>query len=108
MVNADWPYAREQFKSLAEIELRRHFRAVRPAHSRQAHRAEQDRIELLAALESLRGQGIAAAQVFTGSNRKLLEVKAHTAEPAFDGAQDLHCFGDHVRANAVSRQDGDM
>ena len=65
MEQIDRAQAAVEIQPLAQVELRRHLDAARPAHAGQAHRAEQDGVELAQPLEDALRQRIAALQRYS-------------------------------------------
>jgi hypothetical protein len=97
-----------EIELLAQVDLRRHLDAVGPAHLRQAHRPQEDRVAGAAALDHVRWQRIAVAPVLGRPGGELLGREAYPVEHALDSVQHGEAGGRHFGTDAVTRKDGDV
>src|SRR5215475_7285662 len=107
MIEPNRADTRVKLEPLAKVELRRHLGPIWPPHARKAHSPEQNRVGFLAPVEGGGGQRIAAAKVLAGPHRVFFELEANVFEMAFDCANYLDSFGNHVRANPVAGENRD-
>ena len=76
-------------------------------HAGESDRAEEDRVELRKRLQSVFGHHAARLQVVFASPWEMGEGKAERAVETCGALQDPFAFGNDLRANAVSGDDGD-
>ena len=75
MEKIDRAHAVVKIQPLAQIDLRSHLHAIRPAHAGQAHRPQKDRMKFRQPLEDALRQWIAALQILARADGKLLELQ---------------------------------
>src|SRR3954451_604352 len=92
---------------LAEIQLRRHFDAVRSAHVRQSHGAEQDSIAFAYTAKCRGRQWISAAQKLARAGREFLKLEAVTRDRLFGAPENAHALRDHLRSDTVAGEHRD-
>ena len=103
---ADGPHASVQVEREPDVKLRDDLGSVGLAHMRQAHRAEQDRVGVVARFEGAFRQSDAGIQIVLGAGRVepgrelSVDERRQRVQYGDTGARD---FG----ADAVAREDGD-
>ena len=95
-----------EIQTLAQVELRRHLAAIGPPHAGQPHRAEQDGIEFAQSLEYGRGQRVAAAQIFSRPDGKLLIRQNRSNAARVNRIQNADGLLHHFRADSIPRKQG--
>ena len=101
-------HAVEQIELFAEVDLGCHLDTAGPAHGGEAHRAEENGVGLLDALEGGGREWVAAAEKLGGADGVFDEVEANVGEHAFDRAEDFDAFGHNLGSDTVSAEDRDF
>ena len=96
-----------QVEQLAQVDLRRHLSAVRPADVRQAHRSQKDGVVGLDRLDGAGRERVAAVEVLARADGELGEFEGDAVQFRLDRAQDLDPLRHHIGPDSVARQDCD-
>ena len=106
MIEVEGTQAAVEVELLPQVNLWSHFQTVGPADAGQSHGSQQDGVLLPAGGQGLRRQRIAALQESARPDGEFTQFESDPVQFLLDGLQNRDGLGDHLRPDAVSRQNG--